>query len=173
MKDKLVDSSNYQWNCECCGILQTGLPMAFAYKEPHNWLSLSEDVKNQSALDEDFCTILHEDGQVERYIRCVMPFDVLQTDEQFGFGVWMSVSAKSMKIYESGFKTGKYEEPDCFGFMMHSLPGYPDTWALEASIVFGDGKLRPLVYLNKNEHPLYHDQQRGLTLEYLISLVVH
>jgi hypothetical protein len=173
MGTDFIDSLNIKWICQCCGVEQVGLPMAMAYKEPHNWLGTESEVKEKSFLNEDFCIINHKDGQVERYIRCVLPCNVINLDETFEFGVWMSVSERSMKLYEAGFSSGKYDEPDCFGFLMHNLPGYNDTWALECTIVFESENQCPSVYLNKSDHELYADQTEGISIQYIGTLFEH
>ena len=173
MRNEGTNSSNIKWKCSCCGVEQIGLPMALAYAEPHNWRGIQNKIMEKSYLSKDFCIISHQDGDVERYIRCVLPFKIIDFYEQFEFGIWMSVSERSMMLYNDGFKSGEYAEPDCFGFLMHSLPGYDETWALECTVVFEPGNQRPSVYLNKTDHSLYHDQRNGLSLDYIKSLFFH
>ncbi len=173
MGKDLSVGNKIKWVCQCCGVQQDGVPMSFGYKQPHNWSFLTSTEHSRSHLDADICIINHDRDQTEYQIRCVMPFLVPEIRDNFDFGVWISVSEKSMKIYKAGNAAGSFEKPDCFGYLLHSLPGYQETWALEGTLVFSTGNLRPYFYLNKTDHQLYQDQKRGLPLDYIKSLVVH
>ncbi len=96
-------------------------------------------------------------------IRCILPLPVPELDRQFRFGVWMSVSEDSWRIYEAGFKTGQYEKDICFSYLMHEIPDYEGSLNLECELRFQPDAKRPLVHIYEAEHPLYRAQQRGVT----------
>lgn len=142
----------------------TGLPMDLAFGEPGGWHLLSADVRARSTLSDDFCRMDHGGGVIDRFIRCLLPIPVVGLDEDFRFGVWMSVSEASWNIYNDGFDTGVYERDSCFGYLGHDIPDFPGSFLLHADVYFGQGRQRPLVTLHEADHALSHTQREGVTL---------
>ena len=166
---------NYTWHCTCCGKQMTGLPPAMAFKEPGNWLGLTEDEKAASHFNSDFCQIIRLSGETERYIRCVLRMPVVEAgenDERFEFGVWMSVSEKGWGMYRAGCESGVYLEEGCFGFLGNSIPEFPETFGLRADVVFEAKDQRPSVWLHNQDHCLVDTQEFGIKLEVIVKLAV-
>ncbi len=147
--------------------------MAQAYMAPDPWYTLSDSEQGLSTLDTDFCIIRLPDQDEQYYIRCILILPVIGSISEFHFGVWISVSKKCFDMYENGFFTGNYDTEGCFGYLMHSLPGFPSTWAMHCDVEFKADGLRPEVYLHQTDHPLYEAQQGGVSLDYVISLAQH
>jgi len=167
----MEDFTSYKWTCSCCSDEHIGLPMAYAFVRPDNWNGISDLQRQKGHLDSDFCYFTGDDNHKQFYIRCVLPFPIKDYDAEFEFGVWMSVSEKSFKIYSAGYESEQYEVDGCFGYLMHNIPEFGDTWGLNSSIEFEQNGQRPLVYLHESDHPLVHVQQEGLDLDYIKRLV--
>ncbi len=161
----------YEWTCSCCGKRMIGLPLALGFKVPDHWLNISEADMEASKISDDFCLIHESNGEIARYIRCVLPMPVSGFDDlEFGFGVWMSVSERSWDIYQGGFDSGKYAEDGCFGYLGNSISAYPDSLHLNCDVYFQPGRQRPRVHIHKCENPLAIDQLDGIKIEIIEAL---
>ena len=158
-----MQSETYKWTCACCGKAMTGLPLDLAYREPGGWHDLSAEVRARSSLSDDFCWIDHGDGVVDRFIRCLLPIPVRGLDDEFRFGVWMSVSAASWDVYDDGFDTGVYQKDVCFGYLGHNIPDFPDSFLLHADVCLGP-EGRPTVTLHDADHAMVHAQREGVSV---------
>lgn len=158
-----------EYTCGCCGKVHMGLPDAYVYQKPDNWCAIGSVRKAVSHISSDFCRI-YDYPASEYYLRCVLRFPIKDSDDSFEFGVWMSVSKRSYKIYRKAFQSEDYEEDGCFGYLLHNLPEFPSTWALHCNVDFQKGGKRPIVTLQESDHPLFDAQENGLTLDYVIRL---
>nr|MDJ0612347.1 DUF2199 domain-containing protein [Rhizobiaceae bacterium] len=149
------DFYEYRWTCKCCGEEQAGLPMDMSFSSPHNWPSSSFFERLFSKKDSDLCKIWRKGEQNEHYVRSVMRFPVLGENAVFSFGVWISVSEKNWLAYRQDFKSGAFGIETCFGYLMHEIPGFEDTWAMHCEVEFQDSGFRPLIFLHEADHPLY------------------
>ena len=152
----------FAFTCPCCGQEVVGIP-ELGYDAPLYYALLSEEERQQRAkLSSDFCSIDGEDF----FIRAVCRVPVEGTDQDFGWGVWVSLSEENFRRYFDS-----YEDPDqsrlggMFGWFSNELPGYPDTRNLQTTVVPQDGNLRPLVYINDvhADHPLFVEQREGIS----------
>lgn len=157
-----MSAEAYRWRCSCCGEERIGLPMDMMFGEPVDWDSLDAATLAASTLDDDFCEVRYSTGEVDRFIRCLLPLPVPKMGSEFRFGVWMSVSECSWDIYTEGFVTGFYAAEGCFGYLMHDVPEFPGSMLLNADVTFQPDRLRPRVTLHEIDHPLYLAQMNGI-----------
>ncbi len=146
------------------------VPLDLAMSAPDNWLSLKWHNRPFSSKSSEFCILQNDDKQIERYIRCVLPMQLKGTDQEFRFGVWMSVSEESWNIYRQGFKSGVHEKYTCFGLLGNHLPHMGATFGMHADIEFMSDGERPRVHLHEAKHLLYFCQSDGLPIAYLEKL---
>lgn len=159
-----MNAAAYRWRCTCCGAEMTGLPMDMAFEAPVDRDIIDGGAARIVRLDDDFCQIAYEAGEVHRFIRCLLPLPVLDIDDEFRFGVWMSVSEASWKVYLAGFGTGRYATEGCFGYLMNEIPDLPSPSHLHADIYFQPDAQRPVVVLHDLPHPLVRAQRHGIEL---------
>jgi hypothetical protein len=157
-----MSAATYRWKCGCCGEKHVGLPMDMSFDVPVDWDELDGETREASWSDSDFCEVRFSTGQVNRFIRCLLPLPVPALSGEFRFGVWMSVSESSWNVYQEGFNTGAYREPGCFGFLTHDIPEYQGSLLLHADVYFQPDRLRPRVILHETDHPLFAAQQDGI-----------
>ena len=157
-----MSAEAYRWRCSCCGEERTGLPMDMMFGAPVDWDGLDDVSRAASAMDDDFCEVRYSTGEVDRFIRCLLPLPVPRISSEFRFGVWMSVSQSSWNIYSAGFATGTYTGDGCFGYLMHEVPEYPGTMYFNADVWFQPERLRPRVTLHEADHPLFLAQRDGI-----------
>jgi hypothetical protein len=154
------------FTCACCGQKVTALP-DLAYDAPQHYSGLSEAERAaRASLDADFCVI---DGE-DRFIRAVCLVPIVDTDEHFAWGVWVSLSAENFQRYADSFQDDDQSKlGQMFGWFCNRLPNYPETLSLQATVVPQDNRQRPLVWINDAhaDHPLYIEQRRGITPERL------
>lgn len=138
--------------------------MDLAFDAPVDWQTLDEQTTGQSHLSDDFCEVRYSGGEVDRFIRCLLPIPVRDAPDGFRFGVWMSVSERSWNVYSRGFGSGKYAERGCFGYLMHDLPGFRDTLLMPSDVIFQAENRRPLVFVHGLDSELFRAQRDGVDL---------
>jgi len=135
--------------------------MDMSFDGPVDFDALDEETAQVAHVDSDFCEVRYSTGEVDRFIRCLLPLPVPEIANEFCFGVWMSVSEASWNVYRDGFDTGSYGSPGCFGYLMHVIPEYEGSYLLHADVRF-QSRLRPRVMLHETDHPLYAAQRDGV-----------
>lgn len=152
------------FTCACCGREISGWA-DLAFDAPFHFHALDEETRRRSAeLSTDFCVIEVEER--DRFIRCVCPIPVIDSDEYFAWGIWVSLSAENFDRYVENFKDRDQSGlGGMFGWFCNRIPDYPDTLHLQTTIVPQDGGQRPMVWINDvhADHPLYRDQREGIT----------
>jgi hypothetical protein len=138
--------------------------MAIGFAAPAGWEELDEAARAESVLDSDLCMIARPGGEVERYICGLLRLPVAETDAEFQWIVWLSVSQPSWRVYLDGFGTGTYPQPGCFAYLMHEIPDFEGSLGLPANIWFQPDGLLPLVELQDGHHALVKAQQEGIGL---------
>ena len=113
-----------------------------------------------SKLTSDTCVIDDEDF----FIRGVIEIPIHDYPENFGFGVWVSQKRENFENYLANFDSGNIGP--FFGWLSTSISYYKDdTLSLKAMTHFrGQGK-RPRIELEPTDHPIFIDQQEGITLK--------
>ncbi len=148
----------------------SGLALEMAYTEPSIWLHVDDETRERSSLDENVCIIHHDNGDIDRCIRCVLPISVPQIEKEFLFYVWMSISEDSLRMYQEGMADGNYEKDACFAYLMNDLPEFGDTLLMHANVYFLPNGMLPLVIMHEADHPLVEAQNHGMTLEQLEAI---
>jgi hypothetical protein len=168
-------SSPLRWKCNCCGEFHTGLPTDFGYDEPLYWRSELQGNKD-SFLNSDYCSVENE----HFFVRGILHIPILGTDESFAFGVWFSVSRKSLdhihELEKNADEAAIEAEPPFYGWLANQLPGYPDTLPLKARARLVSSRGRPELTLEPGDHPLVKEQTEGITQERwqeLVELFMH
>lgn len=170
-KSQATLAQRHIWTCSCCGQRIAGLPLDVSLRVPDNFLYLSDAEKDRSFCTSDFCVLENADGTVERYIRCVTKLPVPALEDDFTYGVWMSVSQRSWDVYQRGFQSGQYEDAGCFGYLGNNLSDFTGCFGLEADIRFEPGNARPSVVLHDADHPLVKAQRNGIGVATVEAIV--
>ena len=137
--------------------------MDYAAAAPRNWFGLPEDERaTRATLTDDICII---DG-VERYIRGCLEVPVLGRSENFVWGVWVSISEKSLERILATWNGPVVEdEAPRFGWLSTWIRGYPEPKEIKCHVYIRSGNLRPLILLEPNDYPLAVEQHQGITLD--------
>ncbi len=120
-------------------------------------------------LNEDICFI---DGK-DFFVRGVIEIPVIDGDQTFGYGVWVSLSKENFKKYVEVFGTKKeLKEKPYFGWLSNQLSWYPDTLGIKTHVHLQGNKLRPKIELDHdNAHPLCQEQHNGITMERVHEII--
>lgn len=162
-------NKSFQFKCSECGETHEGAP-SFSYDSPHPYYGLSEDQKkNLAKKNEDLCTISYKDGQKDQFIRVTLEIPILDYEETFMWGVWVSLSETNFEKYVEHFHD-EIQEGTYFGWFQSRLPYYPNTLNLKSSMHLRSGRQRPWLELEHTDHPLAQDYHHGISWEKAIEI---
>lgn len=163
------------WRCADCGEEHDGLP-ALHFDRPMPWDQLTLEEQEASNLQPDTCEIHGDEGDFY-YVRGTFDIPIQGTTVELGFGVWSSLSAgnfaRFIELYDDPARADEPRYPSWFG---NRVPGFPDTFNLEAWVEIYDADLRPQIGLVDREHPMARAQEQGIELAQAIALaapVIH
>jgi hypothetical protein len=148
--------------------------------KPGYILGFSEqELDERVKWDEDICVIAPKkedpDGTTHYFIRTVLKIPILETEENFGWGVWVSQSKESFERYVDTFGTDQSNDGS-FGYLPVDNPHYSRTEEneyeenLECDIIWGEQGQRPTVEIRECDHPWFLDQSNGITMKKAISI---
>jgi len=158
-----------RWTCSVCGTEHEGLPLDWSHDSPTYWDGGRND---EDLLTSDICSWTDDAGERSYFVRGVLHVPVAELDDSLRYGVWSSLSRQSFeRVLELWDDPARTEEPAYFGWLSNSLPNYPETLNLPASVVTAELELRPNIVLHDGEHPLVREQREGITVERLLELV--
>lgn len=129
---------------------------------------------------------------VEREARCALSTDqciidnkyffvlgrleipVLSQSTPFTWLCWVSLSEKNFeRACELWHTEGRESEPPYFAWVQSALPYSQSTVNLKANLVTQPLGERPLVVLHAAEHPLYREQEQGVSIDRVQQIVEH
>lgn len=147
------------YHCSICGEIHTDLPDMGADK-PDQWWGIPEEERgNRIQLTPDTCII-----DDDHFIRGVIEFPILNSSEQFGFGVWISQKKENFETYLNNWDSS--EIGPFFGWLCTRIAYYnEDTLLLKTRAHFRGKGLRPSIELEPTDHPLAIDQREGISLD--------
>lgn len=149
------------YKCSICGQVHDDLPMDIAFRKPQDYLNVPEwDRARRVRINDDIC-IIDEKVYV---IRGYLPVKVRGSKQPFAWGVWVIVDKASFQRYLELWSVDGSKEPPFRGRLSAIVPGYPDTYLLEADVHLRTAKERPLIRLRPSDHPFAQEQMRGITM---------
>ena len=148
------------YRCGTCGRWHDEVPFAYHALAPAYWSDeLTRDVS--SVLGEEQCIVRGE----HFFVRARVVLPVLDAEEDFEWGVWVSLSEASFARMDDLWDTeGRERQGPCFGWLSSELPYRYDTLELAVNVHTQPLGARPLVELEPTDHPLAIEQRDGITL---------
>ncbi|RSD13870.1 DUF2199 domain-containing protein [Amycolatopsis eburnea] len=145
------------YTCTSCGEHHEELPFAYSAPAPAFWQDAPTDV-----LEPERCVISGE----HYFLRGRLVLPVRDADQDFEWGVWVSVSKdnffRAEELWDDPKRT---DEPPYFGWLATELPGYePGTLNLKTNLHTRPPGERPLIEVEPTGHPLAVEQRDGITL---------
>lgn len=151
----------FSYKCSCCDKICEGSP-SFGFRRPEHWLQQRDEVRAAGFSNDDKCWYEDEDG-VHYFIRTILEIPIVGIEEPFLWGVWVSLSKTSYERY-----IATYDAPALgdkwFGYLCSDVPGYDNTFSLEATVRPRPGKSRPVMSLHEADHQLALDFQKGISV---------
>ncbi len=160
------------FKCSSCKNVHRGL-FDLACGKPEQWPGPETKVPNADVLgathvlSEDFCIL---EG-THYFVRCVLELPIIGSKKAFGYGVWSTLSRKNFEQYLERFNSGNYQGfGPWFGWFSNSLKGYPETLNMKCHVHPRNGRQRPLIELEPNDHPLAKEQLDGISFDRLLDI---
>ncbi len=155
-------TSDRGFACTCCGDRHHELPMHYTADAPAVW-DPAYTGADDSLLSSDQCVIRGE----HHFVRGLIEIPVLDGDEVFSWGVWVSLSRENFARAADLWDTpGREAEKPYFGWLTTELPVYPATTLnLKTHVHTRPVGRRPLIELEPTDHPLAVEQRTGITLD--------
>lgn len=163
------------YTCRCCGAYHDELPIAYGAEAPAYWLGMSpEERARRFDLTSDTAIM---DGEFF-FVRGRLEIPIHGAEEAFGWGVWVSMGREDFERMLAHWDTSGRETllPPTVGYLSTVLPTYPDTLNLLARLHPRAVGLRPLVELERTDHPLAVEQREGISwarVEEIAVAVLH
>ena len=157
------------FHCATCGKYHDEMPMCLGAPAPALWYSIPASERDgRCELSSDQCII-----DSEHYFvlgRVLIP--VTDSDDPFIWLCWVSLSRRNFeRATELWEVEGRESEPPYFGWIQSALPYEESTLSLSASVFTQKLGERPSITLHESTHPLFLEQENGITLARVQKIV--
>lgn len=152
------------YRCSRCGEYHDGPPFSYVVYAPELWFQIPEAQRDERCeLGDETCIIRTE--QEHYFIKGNIVIPVLNSDQDFDYTVWVSLSEKNFRrMLELWDDPNRINEPPYFGWLSTYLPHYPQTLSLKTQVHTREVGVRPYIELEPTDHPLAIEQREGITL---------
>jgi hypothetical protein len=149
------------WICSQCGKIHTEVPDSYGFDAPWPWFTFPETERSaRCTLTKEYCTVDEKDF----FIQGCLEIPVLDRDDPFIWGVWVSLSRSNFERARNLAQDPKRAgEPAYFGWLSSRIQLYPDTLLLKTHVHTRQVGIRPYVELEPTDHPLAIEQRAGIT----------
>ena len=153
--------SDESFVCATCGQRHAGLPTDYGFRLPDEVHALSYvDQYSRSRSNADLCTL----DESRYFLRGVIPVPFADSDEEFGWGVWVEVNKQHHDLYATRFREDLSSTPRFQGQLANDIPGYGGTTGLVVDIQLQSANDRPAFFLHEtSSHALALEQRLGIT----------
>jgi hypothetical protein len=137
-----------------------------AFDSPIQYERLTPAERKRARKSDDICVI----GE-DFFIRATLPLPIIDSDDEFNVGVWVSLSKSNFARYVELFEaTDVVREGPYFGWLCNRLPWYPDTLLLKTNVHVCPYPQRPWIELEPTDHPLAIHHREGITRDTLAEI---
>ena len=159
------------FRCAECGEIHDLSELSLGFDAPLQWVGLTDGERSRSQKSDDQCIIESAEGR-GFYLRGTLDIPVRETDTQFCWGLWVSLSEASfIEVQENWENPARVSMGPYFGWLCNLIPGYPDTALLKTRVHNRPVGMRPSIELGPTEHPLAIHQRRGIDREELFEIL--
>jgi hypothetical protein len=147
--------------CRECGTSLPDVPLCYGADAPWRALGVTDsEFEKRVDLTADQCVVDEE----QFFIRGHIEIPIIGSNDVFSWSVWCSLSHKSfIHACERWFEPERVRDAPYFGWLMTSLPTYPETLHLKTSVQSREVGRVPLVTVEPSDHPLSLEQNNGIT----------
>ena len=122
------------------------------------------------------CSLGSDDCVIDEnsfFVRGCIDIPVHGEEEQFSWGVWVSLSQASFNEWIACFDEPRRSQvAPFFGWLNAWLKPYPDTVNLKTRVHLRDNGIRPYIELEPTDHPLALEQREGISRARLAEIYV-
>lgn len=164
-------SKTFEFQCSDCGEIHRGSPSFGFDKPPYYFLIPESDRAERVKADADTCVV--DDDAF--FIRALLEIPIVDVEEPFAWGVWVSQSEESFKRYVETYDRDQSGDGS-FGWLAVAIPGYVEgvddgDWEeLACDVNWRGDRHRPLISLHECDHRLYADFVNGISWDRAIEL---
>jgi hypothetical protein len=150
------------FHCQRCGKYHEELPLHFVIVAPEDYLRLDEDDRRRRCeLSSDQCLI---DGR-HCYLLGNLELPITDQPQTFSWDIWVALRLDQFKRASDLWNTeGRESEPPYPVTLASRIRLYPDTLGLKATLHTRKVGIRPRIELEPCDHPLFAEQQDGISL---------
>jgi len=147
--------------CTECGEEHSIEDMELTFFLPDDAAYLSDEERKCNVQESgDRCII---EGK-RFFIRALLPLSVLDRENPYNVGLWVEVQQPAFeRIYELWSEPDQENEPPFQASIANTIPTLPNTVGLSGFLHLTGPNTRPKIILSYDEHPLYIEQQVGIT----------
>ena len=147
------------YRCSHCGEYHNDVPdLAFDCPDYADEVPLQERAQ-RVRLDDDLCVV----DDAYYFIRGVIEIPIIDQDDTFGIGAWVSQKRENFQTYVEQFDSA--DIGPFFGWLSNEIL-FDDVSTLNLKTrVHFRGTLRPHIELEPTDHPLAVAQREGLSLD--------
>ena len=122
------------------------------------------------SIASDICVIDNEFF----FVRGCLDIPVIGEEEQFSWGVWVSLSRANFDKFIEHFDHSRRSHiGPFFGWLSAALPLYPDTENLRTRVHLRDNGNRPYIEVEPTDHPLAVEQRSGISVARVAEIYAH
>jgi hypothetical protein len=151
-----------KYKCKTCGKVHDGIPTFGADKPAQYWDVPKDKINTDVELTSDICIIANRFF----FVRGCIEIPVLNQNDYFEWGVWVSLSDKSFRSYIENYENKKRSHiGPFFGWLATVIPYYQATLNLKTMVHLRDNLVRPYIVVELSDHQLSIDQKNGINVE--------
>ena len=156
--------------CASCGKKISEHQTDVGFQLPDVVWQLSEPERTERAkFNNDLCQL-----DDERYfIRCIALIPMKARSDSFAWGFWAEVSKGDFFHYMDIYEKDATTEPAIVGTIANSPRSYPRLEGYKVDIQYGLPTQRPFLKLHPSDHPLYYEQQEGISDDRLHEILIN
>ena len=155
---------SFRYTCRTCGEIHEGVPALSASAPLFYYAIAPEERAARCELTSDTCVV----DDAHFFVRGNIAVAVDGLNDQFHWGVWVSLSRENFSLYIEHFENPERSKfGPFFGWLSAELKSYPSTENLKTMVHLQDIPLRPSIELEPTDHPLAVEQRKGISQERL------
>lgn len=151
-----------KFKCICCGKIYDNIPLTFGNDFPNYYFSIPEDeIEKRVEYEKSLCII---DEQYFHRVRLTIP--ILDYEDDLNFDIWSSISEENfIKRNEEWNNPERINSEPYFGWLQNEIPTYQNTLNLRSIAIENEPGIIPKMKIIEENHPLFTDQQNGISFE--------
>jgi hypothetical protein len=152
--------------CSDCGKYHRDIPMNYGAKAPSAYAALDENSSKDAELTQDVCVI----KESRFFIKGQIKIPVEGKEEPFSWNVWVEISKDDFESEQEHWEDeNRFLKPPYEGLLDTSLHVYPNALGLKVKVQTQKLGLIPDITILESDHPLFLEQENGITMERVIS----